>query len=80
MNKIEILPICEDFIFLIYSEILIGNSYLQYVKIAIVNLYDQSSIYYTAIQSLYQNMVVSCKAKRERNQLWAWLDSDQKTK
>ena len=38
--------------------------------------------YYTAIRSLYRHVVcdvpVSCKANRYRNQLWAWLDSDQK--
>ena len=42
----------------------------------------QASIrsYYTAIRSLYRHVVcdvpVSCKANGERNQRWAWLDSD----
>ena len=38
--------------------------------------------YYIAIRSLYRHVVcnvsVSCKANGDRNQLWAWLDSDQK--
>ena len=38
--------------------------------------------YYIAIQSLYRHMVcdvtVSCKSNGDRNQLWAWLDSDPK--
>ena len=38
--------------------------------------------YYTAIRSLYRHVVcdilVFCKANGDRNQLWAWLDSDQK--
>ena len=36
----------------------------------------------TAIRSLYRHVVcdvpVSCKANGDRNQLWAWLDSDPK--
>ena len=38
-----------------------------------------STMYYTAIQSLYHHLVcnatVSCKANGDRNQLGAWLDS-----
>ena len=38
--------------------------------------------YYTAIRSLNCHVVcdvpVSCKANGDRNQLWAWLDSDPK--
>ena len=38
--------------------------------------------YYTAIRSLYHHVVcdvpVSCKANGDKNQLWAWLDSDLK--
>ena len=37
--------------------------------------------YFTAIWSLYRHVCetpVSCKANGDRNQLWAWLDSDPK--
>ena len=41
--------------------------------------------YYTAIRSLYRHVVhicdvpVSLKANGDRDQLWAWLDSDPKS-
>ena len=39
-------------------------------------------LYYTAIRSLSRHVVYnapfSCKANGDRNQLWAWLNSDPK--
>ena len=40
-------------------------------------------MYHTTIQSMYRhvvcNVLVSCKANADRNQLWAWLDCDPKS-